>query len=279
MRRVLVAFFALATVPAVAQQLAIYGSGGYGFDSPYSRLYNPNTVIRFTGKVTGKTKGSPMSNTGESMRIIMKASNGGSTLVEVGPSWYVAQQPMRINVGDRLTIVGSKVMLDNRGTVMASQITKGRSGMVLRDANGTPYWAGSRVATTGVAVDTQTPAQRVPVLPLDANRPIYAAPGVLNGTIDHFNIQNGQVFMIMDIGGNPTNVYLGPLWYLQRQDVVLSPGDAVTVNVLTPLSGGQGYVYAQTLTNGSTTLMLRNNTGTNMWAPWFNVVGSRVIGR
>lgn len=271
-----------ATAPARAQHLAIYGSGGYSFNSPYSKLYNPNTVVRFSGKVTGLTTGAPMAGLGESVRMIVRANNGGSMLVEIGPAWYVNRQALRLKVRDRVSIVGSKVMLDGRGTVLASQITRGRSGLVLRDAEGNPYWAAARIGqTVGVAGnDNPQTNQRIAIQPVNPGRPIYAAPGILNGTIQGFNVRNGEVFMALETGANNVQtVSLGPLWYIERQDVALNPGDLVTVNVLTPLSGGNGVVYGQQLSVNGNSVYFRTSTGVNMWSPWFPTVNLGSVGQ
>lgn len=206
--------------------------------------------------------------------MIVRANNGGSMLVELGPAWYVNRQVLRLRVRDRVQVVGSKVMLDGRGTVMASQITRGRSGLVLRDASGNPYWAASRVVeTSGVAGnDIPQTNQRIAIQPVNPGRPIYAAPGTLGGTIQSFDVRNGEVFMLLNTGAGQRVVSLGPLWYIQRQDVALNPGDVVQVNVLTPFGSGNGLVYGQSLSAKGNTVYFRTNTGVNMWSPWFQTI-------
>ncbi len=125
---------------APAQKIQNYGSGGFGLASTYAKLYDPTTTVSFAGRITGITVASPMNGAGNSVRVVVKAKNGGSSLVELGPEWYVNNQRVKLHLKDKVVVHGSKVMLDGRGSIMASRVSKGKQSLVLRDTSGRPFW-------------------------------------------------------------------------------------------------------------------------------------------
>ena len=268
---------------APAQTLTSYGSGGFGMNSAYAKLYNVSSVITFRGKITGVTIGAPFAGAGNSVRIVVKARSGGSSLVEVGPEWYVDHQNIKLKPKENVTVTGSKIILDGRGSIMARKIVVGRKSMVLRDIYGNPYWsatssafkpmiaiAGPRPASTVTTTNAAGQTVRVPVMPYNSTQFVYMTRAIATGAIDHFNITNGNVFMTMNSDGVMRNVYLGPDWYIERQDMTLNPGDEVTVNLLAP-SDPSMMAYAESLTSNGQTMFLRNPTGQTIWTPWIRM--------
>jgi len=65
-----------------------------------------------------------------------------SVSVELGPDWYVEKQPVRIQAKDRIEVRGSRVMVQGKPAIIASEVRKGDQSLVLRDANGIPAWSG-----------------------------------------------------------------------------------------------------------------------------------------
>lgn len=262
----------------LAQTFRMRGSGGYGLNSTYSKSFNTAALVTFSGRITGIATAPPMANTEASTQIIVRTPNGGSMLVELGPSWYVDNQRTRLHVGDRVTVTGSKVMLDNRGSVMAQQVVRGNGALVLRSFSGVPYWSPTNVVAmnTGAAaqpiVGAATVPQQIPVYGYGASQqaPIYTAPTVMNGTIQGFNVQGSDVFMNLDTGaGGVRTVYLGPTWFLERQDMNLQPGQLISLNALTPVNanGQNNVAFAQQIMANGTALSLRNLQGSPVWFP------------
>ncbi len=106
-------------------------------------------------------------------------------------------------------------------------------------------------------------------MPYNSNRLIFANPARMNGTINSLAVNNGQVFANVAVGaGDTRNVYLGPLWYLERQDVTISPGDIVVMDVLTPLPNPNKVFYVERLTDNANTIVLRDDTGQEVWSPY-----------
>jgi len=260
-------------------------------NSSYAKLYNRSSVLTFRGKVTGITVGSAFPGAGNSVRLIVRATNGGSMLVEVGPQWFVDNQRLKLHLKDKVAVTGSKVLLDNRGSIMAQKIVKGRVAMVLRDTAGHPYWAANQDAfrptnyvvnsTSGSDAQTissnnsvvQSEAMRrameLAVMPYNGTAPVYMSPSVVNGTVNRFTNVNGNVFMFLRVAGKDMQVSLGPSWYIQRQDATVNPGDLVSATILSPIPSTNGISYAQSVTGGNGTLYFLNDVGMANWSPWY----------
>ena len=278
---------------APAQKIQNYGSGGFGLSSTYAKLYDTTKSVTFAGRITGITVGSPINGAGNSVRIVVKTKDGGSSLVEVGPQWYVNNQRVKLHVRDRVTVRGSKVVLDGRGSIMAARISKGNQTLVLRDTAGRPFWDATAFAVRPAFVTGTTPVQatvgtsaqsmtnpapmqtaaatpqRVPLMPYNSNKTVFADPSQINGTVSNLAVNNGQVFASVALGGGGSQtVYLGPLWYLERQDFTINNGDTVLIDALTPVPNPNHVVYAERLSENGSSIVLRDDTGQEMWQPF-----------
>ena len=281
---------------APAQTLTSYGSGGFGLNSTYARLYNPATTVTFRGKITGVEVASPLNGAGNSVRIIVKTRAGGSSLVELGPEWFVNHQLVKLHPRDNVTVTGSKIDIDGRGSIMARRVVVGRKALVLRDVHGNPFWnantpsvspalvtnsngsaqeivvtqpaTSSQETTTAPVVAPPIANATVRVQPYDSPSSVYMSPASVEGIIDHFVNNNGNDFMILNIGGAMKTVYIGPDWYIEHQDVVLNPGDMVTATVLAPVGNPNSPAYAESISDNGATIVLQNIVGGSTWAPW-----------
>lgn len=63
-------------------------------------------------------------------------------------------------------------------------------------------------------------------------------------------------------------VHVGPLWFLERQDLAMNAGDTVTVRGARVTHDKAGYLIASSLTKGRNTLLLRNSDGFPLWTGW-----------
>lgn len=121
------------------------GSGGWGVGSPYNRCYQSTSVERFVGDVSEITTTVPMPGMTEGVSVLltMKAL---SVPVLLGPAWYIEHLDARIEIGDRIEVIGAKAFAEGLPAVLAAEVRKGDSVLVLRDAVGIPVWAGWRRA-------------------------------------------------------------------------------------------------------------------------------------
>jgi DNA polymerase III alpha subunit len=62
--------------------------------------------------------------------------------VDLGPEEFLKKQNYRLNKGDDITVIGSRVKRDAGEAVIARQVTRGKETMTFRDAKGFPRWSG-----------------------------------------------------------------------------------------------------------------------------------------
>jgi hypothetical protein len=121
------------------------GSGGWGTDSPYNRCYDPSRRATFSGKVTEITTTVPMPGMTDGIALLL-TMQAVSIPVQLGPAWYIERLDAPIEVGDHIEVLGAKALAEGLPAVIAAEVRKGDSVLVLRDAVGIPVWAGWRRA-------------------------------------------------------------------------------------------------------------------------------------
>jgi len=144
------AMFGVALVfsTAFAAGPGMKGSCGWGMGTPYNRMYNPNSVVSFSGEVAKvemveNIKG--MKGMGPGIHMMVKGDDPCSMApIHLGPAWYIENQDTEINVGDKVTVTGSKVEMGGEDVIIAKEVKKGGETLMLRDDAGNPYWAGWR---------------------------------------------------------------------------------------------------------------------------------------
>jgi hypothetical protein len=141
---VLAATMFFTATAAVAQKWKGWrGSGGWGMGSTYQRMYDPATVATVSGTVEFVNKVTPMKGMYSGIHLAVKVDNEVVD-VHLGPEWYIERLDTKIEKGDKIEVKGSKVTIAGKSAVIAAEVKKGDSVLVLRDANGIPAWAGWR---------------------------------------------------------------------------------------------------------------------------------------
>ena len=119
------------------------GSGGWGMGSQYNRLYNLATVETLSGTVESVDKVTPMKGMYAGVHIMLNTEKE-TISIHLGPEWYVERQDVKIAKGDTIGVKGSRVTFADKPAIIAAEVKKGDSTLVLRDSNGIPAWAGWR---------------------------------------------------------------------------------------------------------------------------------------
>ena len=115
------------------------GSGGWGPGSQYSRMYDPKTVETISGEVTTVDRITPIK--GMSGGIHMNVKTDKETIsVQLGPSWYLENQDVKLEAKDKVEVKGSRVTFGGKPALIASEIRKGNEVLTLRDEAGFPAW-------------------------------------------------------------------------------------------------------------------------------------------
>ena len=139
----------IVTVFILAASLAIAGpgkwggrgSGGWGMGTPYQGVYNPATLETIVGEVISIEKTVPMRRMNEGLALVVKMEKETVT-VHLGPTWYLERLDAKIVKGDKVEIKGARTTLAGKPIILAAEVKKGDTVLVLRDAAGVPVWAG-----------------------------------------------------------------------------------------------------------------------------------------
>lgn len=119
------------------------GSGGWGMGSQYNRMYNSATVETLSGAVDAVDKVMPMKGMNSGVHVILKTDKE-TISVHLGPEWYIERLDTKIEKGDTIEVKGSRVTFAGKPAIIAAEVKKGESTLVLRDSAGIPAWAGWR---------------------------------------------------------------------------------------------------------------------------------------
>lgn len=129
----------------IPREINLRGSGGWGVENKYSRMYNPKTVEIIKGKAASIHVITPIRGMYQGVCVMVK--NGKEIIpIHLGPEWYVENQDLAVEPSDTIEITGSRINLDGESAIIASEIKKGDKRMVLRDDKGFPRWSAWRSA-------------------------------------------------------------------------------------------------------------------------------------
>lgn len=123
-----------------SRKMELRGSGGWGMENEYSRMYDPKTVETISGKVESIDMIKPKREMCYGVSLVVN-SNKETIPVHVGPEWYIENQDIAVEPMDSLEIRGSKTTLDGKPIFIAAEIRKGNKMMILRDDKGFPRWS------------------------------------------------------------------------------------------------------------------------------------------
>jgi hypothetical protein len=119
------------------------GSGGWGMGSQYNRMYNPATVENVSGVVESVDKITPMKGMNSGIHVMLKTDKE-TISVHLGPEWYIERLDTKIQKGDTIEVKGSRMTFAGKPAIIAAEVKKGDSTLLLRDNAGIPAWAGWR---------------------------------------------------------------------------------------------------------------------------------------
>ena len=112
----------------------------WGSKGEYCRLYDPRTAQTVEGEVVEVRNFTPPTKGASGVRFTLK-TNRGPIEVILGPSWYVATQNFVIAPHDQVTVTGSRVAVEGKATIIASEVSKGGRTWKLRHNDGLPVWS------------------------------------------------------------------------------------------------------------------------------------------
>jgi hypothetical protein len=79
---------------------------------------------------------------------------------------------------------------------------------------------------------------------------------------------SGGIHMLVKTDKETISVQLGPIWYLENQDVKIEPKDKVEVKGARVTFGGKPAIIAAEVKKGDEVLTLRDDNGFPVWSGW-----------
>jgi hypothetical protein len=119
------------------------GGGGWGPGAPYARQFNPQSVETLAGEVVSLDHVTPMHGMSAGVHLALRTDKE-TIAVHLGPSWYIENQDVKIEPGDKVEVKGSRVTQSGSAVLIAAELKKGDEVLTLRDPSGFPAWSGWR---------------------------------------------------------------------------------------------------------------------------------------
>jgi sporulation protein YlmC with PRC-barrel domain len=101
----------------------------------YGDLFDPQKIETVTGEIVKVEYY-------ENLRLVIYTDAKKPVLVALGPIGYFEGQPKDLKVGNKVTVTGSRIILDDTPFLIATKIREGKEELRLRDNQGHPLWIG-----------------------------------------------------------------------------------------------------------------------------------------
>ena len=247
---------------------------GWGVQSAYNSLYNPQSENTIRGRIVKISHPAPEAGMTAATRITIRKSNGSVAQADLGPEWFLQHQKRQLKLGEQVAVTGSTANVSGVPVLMARKVVQGMHALYLRDLTGSPMWVsvrphvvvlslapnkdneagpGQANSATGVVAEatpvpdettssTETTATPNAGTAQNMANNTGAPPNSVQGTVQReVQVQNpntGQVedYLIVNTDKGPMNVDIGPAWYQQQQPITWSPGGNVVLTGITPSS-------------------------------------------
>jgi hypothetical protein len=121
-----------------------YRGGNRGPGSPYGRMYDPRTVENQQGEITKIERIPSRGRMFRGVHALLKTDQGETLPVHLGPEWFIDEQEIVLEAGDKVQVRGSRVSFAGKPALIAAELTKDGRTLRLRDENGVPRWSGWR---------------------------------------------------------------------------------------------------------------------------------------
>ncbi len=90
-------------------------------------------------------------------------------------------------------------------------------------------------------------------------------------SVDAYTSRRGVsqgVHLLVNTGKETLDVHLGPSWYLEDQNFVITPEDKIAITGSRINIDGESAIVASQIKKGSETLVLRDENGFPLWSGW-----------
>jgi len=145
----LLAIFAIGGFILITDADARYRGGpghhhgwGYGHGHGNGCQYDADNMQTLSGEVTEVETVTRNRNRNDYGPVYVTLKTAEETIaVNLGPSWFINDQNMKIKKGDTIKVTGIRATWRNQTEIIASTITMGEQTLTLRDDDGFPVWS------------------------------------------------------------------------------------------------------------------------------------------
>ncbi|MCE5278743.1 MAG: PRC-barrel domain-containing protein [Planctomycetaceae bacterium] len=144
-------------------------------DSDYNKQFAADKVTTIQGTIESVSTFRPAPDAAAGQRLRVKAEDGKTYIVHLGPAGFVDAKGLNLASGDTVHITGAQADMEGRTVVMATQIRKGDQTLQLRDQQGKPLWT-ERDLTPSPSMPSDQPKSNGYERPDDLSKPGQDAP-------------------------------------------------------------------------------------------------------
>jgi sporulation protein YlmC with PRC-barrel domain len=119
-------------VPSYTEEPYFYPSV---WQNIYGEMFDPQKIETVTGKIV-KVEFDKV------MKLIVYTDTKKPVLVALGPTGYFESQEKILKPGDKITVTGSRTVVDDTPFLIATKIKEGNEELQVRDNAGHPIWVG-----------------------------------------------------------------------------------------------------------------------------------------
>jgi len=119
---------------------------GWAPGAHYARKYDPNTVRTVSGTVQSADRGAPFTGMGAGVMFNLRTQEQQQIRAHVAPVWFLEQADFSLSPGDEVTLTGSMIDIGGKQIMMVRRIQADSRQLEVRQEDGTPVWAGPRLA-------------------------------------------------------------------------------------------------------------------------------------
>jgi len=101
----------------------------------YGEMFDPKKIETVSGEIVRVEYY-------EESSLIIYTDAKKAVLVALGPTGYLESQPNVLRPGNRVTVTGSRVIVDDTPLLITTKIREGKEELRLRDNEGHPIWIG-----------------------------------------------------------------------------------------------------------------------------------------
>ena len=109
-------------------------------DSAYNKSFDTSKLTTIEGTIESVGSFYPVSGSAPGTCLNVKTNDGTLVTVYAGPQHFTMQQNLDLKSGNKLSVTGSRTMVNGKSVIIASELQVGGKSLRLRDQNGKPEW-------------------------------------------------------------------------------------------------------------------------------------------